>query len=386
MPKRIFIVGAGFYGLTLAEQASSLPNVEVIVFEKRNHIGGNAYSYTDTETSIEVHKYGTHIFHTNNLNIWNYVNRFSSFNDYKHKVIVNANAKKYSMPITLDTICSVYEKFMSPKEAYELITFETKEYQNLENTIKNGGGGDLEAFALSQVGKKLYNLLISGYTEKQWGRKPNELPKEIIKRIPVRFNFNSRYFSDKFEGIPSEGYGSLFNKMVSSKKIKVNLNTDYFEVKFKKSKNDLVIYTGPLDKYFNYIYGPLGWRTLDFVFKTENFDDYQGTSVVNYADLSIPYTRIHEFKHLTPERIIKDHTILAYEYSRAAGKDDDPYYPINTEQDRIKLNKYRDLILNEKNVIFGGRLGSYQYLDMHMAIGAALSDYNSKVLDWYKYA
>jgi len=372
--KHLYIVGAGFYGLTMADFAARELGVKVTVLEKRNHIGGNAFSYTDEDSGIQIHKYGTHIFHTNNVEVWDYVNRFSKFNDYSHKVLVNSFNQKFSLPITLDTICDMYGRFLSPIEAKVLIEAEREK--------QNNSTDDLESYAVGQVGKKLYKQLFHGYTFKQWGKDPSKLPKEIIKRLPVRYNFDTRYFTDQFQGIPIDGYGKLFEKMVQHSNIEVILNYDFRSESFILSENDLLIYTGPIDRYFNYRHGMLGWRTLDFEFKRLDLEDFQGNSVINYADPSIPYTRIHEFKHLHPEREPSDSTVIAYEYSRDASLNDDPYYPINDTNDRATLLLYREEIAKISNVIFGGRLGSYQYLDMHMAIASAINVYQTKVKDW----
>lgn len=373
MIKRIYIVGAGFYGLTIAEQAARKLGLECIVFESRDHIGGNAYSYPDSKTGIEIHKYGSHIFHTNNKLVWDYVNNFSQFNNYEHRVVVNASERKYTMPITLDTISDVYGRIFSPEEARKLIESERRfEFED-----------NLEGFALNQVGRKIYELLIAGYTEKQWGQNPKFLPKEIIKRIPIRYDFDTRYFTDEFQGIPLLGYGELFKNMVSNSKIKIEINYQFKKSDVELRSNDLLIYSGPIDAYYEFGLGHLGWRTLDFEISTLSIPDYQGCSVINYADREIPYTRIHEFKHLHPERQKLDETIIAREFSRQATEIDEPYYPINSVHDRRLLLRYRDLIKAEKNVLFGGRLGSYHYLDMHMAIAGAISDFNSVVVPWF---
>jgi len=371
--KRIYIVGAGFYGLTIAELASRILGLESIVFESREHIGGNAYSFSDSKTGIEVHKYGSHIFHTNNKSVWEYVNNFTQLNNYEHRVVVRANGRKYTMPITLDTISDVYGRIFTPQDARALI--ESERTLDVED--------NLEGFALNQVGRKIYELLIAGYTEKQWGEDPKFLSKEIIKRIPIRYNFDTRYFTDEYQGIPILGYGELFANMISNSKIKIELGH-----KFKKSdidlrSRDLLIYSGPIDAYYDFVLGHLGWRTLDFDFDTLSIPDFQGCSVINYADRETPFTRIHEFKHLHPEQQKADVTIIAKEFSRQATEIDEPYYPINSVSDRNLLLKYRGLIKAEKNVLFGGRLGSYQYLDMHMAIASALSDFNSIIVPWF---
>lgn len=371
--KRIAIVGAGFYGLVFAEQLSKLRNVELEIFEKRNHVGGNAWSYLDKSTGIEVHKYGSHLFHTSNTQVWNYINQFTSFSEYRHSVWANHRGSIYSMPINLGTISQFLGKHLSPKEA-ELWVNENRfsGVQSAEN---------LEQKAISLIGKPLYEAFVKGYTQKQWQTDPTKLPPDIISRLPVRFNFNNRYFNDTYEGLPLQGYFGLFQNLVSAIDAKIHIETDFLDYA-SHSEFDLVVYSGPIDRFFNYSHGVLGWRTLDFEFEIHEVTDFQGASVINYADTEVPYTRIHEFKHLHPERKYGDgKTIIAKEFSRFADSKDEPYYPINSIQDREMLLKYRKMCDLFPNVIFGGRLGSYRYLDMHMAIASALSDYRNIALD-----
>ncbi len=365
----VIIVGSGFFGATVAEKITDELNLKVAVLEKRSHIGGNSYSVIEEETQIEYHKYGSHIFHTNNKKVWDYCNRFTNFNNYRHKVLTVHKNKIYSMPINLSTINQFYEKNLNPKQAETFM----KSIANEEKYEDN-----FESKAISLIGKDLYEAFIKGYTLKQWQMDPRELPSTIISRLPVRFNYNTEYFDDFYQGIPLDGYTAWIEKLLS--KSKVFLNLDYFQVKDIISKEKLIIYTGPIDKYFNYKFGELTWRTLDFELETHLTNDYQGLSVMNYADLDVNYTRIHEFKHLHPERTYAENkTLIMKEYSRFANTKDEPYYPVNSKSDREKLNKYRELIKQEKNVLFGGRLGSYQYLDMHMAIASALNMYQSEI-------
>jgi len=369
---KIVIVGSGFYGCTMAERISSVLGQEVTILESRNHPGGNAYSYTDFDSGIEVHKYGSHLFHTNNSKIWEYVNKFDKFNEYRHFVWINSDNNIYSMPINLATISSVYGKPLTPTQAKDLIKIETSGSVEQNNNF--------EEFAISKIGYKLYNLLIKGYTWKQWEINPKELPISTFTRLPIRYNFNSRYFSDTFEGLPLGGYGKVFQNMLDNKLIRLHLNTDFFDVSQYIGSDSLIIYTGPIDRYFNYSQGQLSWRTLDFELQKLNTEDFQGCAVMNYGDKDVPFTRIHEFKHLHPERPQTETTIIAREFSRKAKIGDEPYYPVNSVEDRIKLSKYRELAKKQKNIIFGGRLGTYQYLDMHMAIAAALSDFENHVV------
>ena len=370
----VIVVGSGFFGLTIAERISSELGKSVLVLEKRNHIGGNAYSYIDDATGVEVHKYGSHLFHTNNEKVWKYVNKFSHFNNYQHRVLAIAHGQYLNLPINLQTISNVFGKIFTPQEAKKF--FEGLSREVIEE--------NLEARALNLVGKELYEILIKGYTEKQWGTSTTDLPASIINRLPVRNNLDSRYFTDLYQGLPIEGYSDLFGKMIDSKNITVELNIDFFSVKEFIESDQLVVYTGPLDRFFNYKHGVLGWRTVDFEFQTIPLDDFQGNAVINYCDREVPYTRIHEFFHLHPERTKKfGKTIIAKEYSRVALEGDEPYYPINSKSDRDKLLKYREEKIPE-NYFLGGRLGTYKYLDMHMAIASALSLYETKISRWFE--
>jgi UDP-galactopyranose mutase len=374
-PFDVIVVGAGFFGATIAERIATVVGRPVAVIEKRDHIGGNAYSEIDRETGIEVHKYGSHIFHTNSPLVWNYITRFTEFNDYRHRVFTCHNGCIYSLPINLMTICSYFKRAFNPDSAREYILTEaaSQPYPNPAN---------LEEKAISLIGPNLYKAFIRGYTAKQWQTDPRELPPEIITRLPVRYSFNDRYFSDKYEGIPIDGYAAVFNKMLRHPLIGVFLKVDFFDVWSCLGDNKLVIYTGPIDKFFNYRCGTLTWRTLDFEREVIPTTDFQGTSVMNYADLDIPWTRVHEFSHFHPERHYKMDagTVIFREYSRFAGLLDEPYYPIGTAGDKRIYAAYSNLSRSTENCIFGGRLGTYRYLDMHQAIGAALRAFEHDVM------
>lgn len=370
---KVVVVGSGFFGLTLAERISTVLNLPVLVLEKRSHIGGNAYSYKDSQTNIEIHKYGTHIFHTNNKNIWNYVNLFSEFNHYRHIVESQVNGKHYPIPINLDTLEMVFQRKFSEVEATEFFKAQKALLGEFE-------GSNAKSKAISLVGEILYETFYSGYTKKQWGVDPSELPAEIISRIPVRVNRNSEYFDDKYQGIPIHGYGELFKNMVRGKGITVLTDVDFFDYSELLTKNQALIYSGPLDRFFGYREGRLGWRSVEFSLETLSEPFFQNRAVINYPEAEIPYTRIHEFKHLHPESSHdKSQTVIAREFSKLTEDATDPYYPMNTQEDRIISEKYTQLANELPNLIVGGRLGRYQYLDMHMAIGNALNVFNNEV-------
>jgi len=370
----LVIVGSGFFGLTIAERAAEDLGLRVLILERRHHIGGNAYSEAEPQTGIEVHRYGAHLFHTSNNRVWEYVNRFTKFTGYQHRVFSIYKGRVYPMPINLGTICEYFGSAMSPDEARALVAEQSGE-------VETGSAANLEQKAISLIGRPLYEAFIRGYTFKQWQTDPVDLPAEIITRLPVRYTFNNRYFNDTHEGLPVDGYTAWLERMVDHPNIEVRLNTDFFALRSEIQGNVPVVYTGPLDEYFGYAAGELGWRTLDFDLEVVGTGDYQGTPVMNYADADVPFTRIHEFRHFHPERdwYPKDKTVIMREYSRFASRGDEPYYPINTAQDRERLLAYREMAGREPGVLFGGRLGTYQYLDMHMAIGAALSMYDNRL-------
>ena len=368
------VVGSGFFGLTIAERCANDLGLRVLILERRNHIGGNAYSEAEPQTGIEIHRYGAHLFHTSNARVWEYVNRFTTFTGYQHRVFSVYKGRVYPLPINLATICEYFGSVMSPDEARVLVAGQSAE-------VPPGSAANLEEQAISLIGRPLYEAFIRGYTYKQWQTDPTDLPAEIITRLPVRYTFNNRYFSDTFEGLPTDGYTAWLERMADHKNIEVRLGTDFAELRSSLLGNVPVVYTGPLDAYFGYAAGDLGWRTLDFDVEVLPTGDFQGTPVMNYADEDVPFTRIHEFRHFHPERdwYPKDKTVIMREYSRLAGHGDEPYYPINTGADRARLLNYREMAEREPGVFFGGRLGTYKYLDMHMAIGSALSMYDNHI-------
>jgi UDP-galactopyranose mutase len=363
----LVVVGSGFFGLTVAERCAADLGLRVLVIDRRNHIGGNAYSEDEPETGIEIHRYGAHLFHTSNTRVWEYANRFTAFTGYRHHVFTTYQGRVYQMPINLGTICEYFGKAMSPGEARRLVAEQAAEFDSA--TARN-----LEEKGVALVGRPLYEAFFAGYTAKQWQTDPKELPASIVSRLPVRYTFDNRYFSDTYEGLPAHGYTAWLEKMADHPHIEVQLNTEFADIRADMVGNVPVVYTGPVDAYFDYANGELGWRTLDFEQEICPIGDFQGTPVMNYADEDVPYTRIHEFRHFHPERDYPtDKTVIVREYSRFADTGDEPYYPINTAEDRERLLKYRELAKHEPDVIFGGRLGTYKYLDMHMAIGSALT-------------
>ena len=368
----LVVVGSGLFGLTIAEQAASRWGLRVAIVERRSHLGGNAYSEIDPETGIEVHKYGAHLFHTSNERVWEYVNRFTSFTSYVHRVWTTVDGVVYPMPVNLGTINQFFSAAYGPDEARALIAQQAAEVDGQEIT-------DFESKGVSLVGRPLFEAFFKNYTAKQWQTDPKDLPASIISRLPVRYNYDSRYFNDKYEGLPVDGYTAWMERMVASDLIDVYLDTDFFDPENPLNKAAVVgkvpvVYTGPVDRYFDYSAGDLSWRTVDFEKEVIDTGDYQGCSVMNYGDIDVPFTRIIEFRHFHPERDYQDEkTVIFREFSRFADHGDEPYYPVNTAQDRERLEQYRELMKNEDRVFFGGRLGTYKYLDMHMAIASALT-------------
>ena len=352
------IVGAGLYGATVA-QCLREKGKSALVIDKRDAIGGNVY--TQEIEGIQVHKYGAHIFHTNNKAVWDYVNRFAEFNRFTNSPVANYHGELYSLPFNMYTFNKLWG-VVTPREAEEKIR-EQREAAGITEP-KN-----LEEQAISLVGTDVYEKLVKGYTEKQWGRPCRELPAFIIRRLPVRFTFDNNYFNARFQGIPIGGYTAMVEKMLSGTEIR--LGVDYLADKAAwDAVADQVVYTGPIDRYFNYCFGPLEYRSVRFeteVLKTPNF---QGNAVVNYTDRETPYTRIIEHKHF--EFGTQPKTVISREYSSEWKVGDEPYYPVNDEKNRSLYEKYRALAEKEAHVTFGGRLGEYKYYDMDAVIERAL--------------
>ncbi len=363
----VVVVGSGFFGLTVAERTAATGGRRVLVLERRQHIGGNAWSEIEPETGIEVHRYGAHLFHTSNRRVWDYVNRFTDFTGYQHRVHSVSKGQVYPLPINLATVCQYFGRQLSPEQARALVREHAAEVDPARVT-------NLEDRAISLIGRPLYEAFIRGYTEKQWQADPRDLPAEVISRLPVRYTYDNRYFSDDYEGLPVDGYAAWLERMAHRPGIDVVLGVDFFDVRALVPAGTPVVYTGPVDRFFDFAEGRLGWRTLDFEQEVLPIGDFQGTAVMNYADSDVPRTRIHEFRHFHPERGYRtDRTVVVREYSRRAEPRDEPYYPVNTPADRAVLTRYRRRAAVEPDVFFGGRLGTYRYLDMHMAIASALS-------------
>ncbi len=363
----VVVVGSGFFGLTVAERLANELGKRVLVLERRDHIGGNAWSEREPTTGIEVHRYGAHLFHTSNARVWDYVNRFTTFTGYQHRVFSVFKGRVYPLPINLGTICEFFGRHLSPDEARALVREQASE-------VDTADAGNLEEKAISLIGRPLYEAFVRGYTQKQWQTDPRDLSADIIARLPVRYTFDNRYFNDTFEGLPTDGYAAWLTRMADHPLIEVQTGVDFFDVRANLPPGAPIVYTGPLDRYFDFSEGALAWRTLDFEQEVLPTGDFQGTSVMNYADEDVPWTRIHEFRHFHPERDHPtDRTVVVREFSRAAGPGDEPYYPINAASDRDRLERYRQKARAEQGVLFGGRLGTYKYLDMHMAIASALT-------------
>lgn len=352
------IVGAGLFGSTFAYEATKRGK-KCLVIDKRNHIGGNIYC--ENINGINVHKYGAHIFHTANKEIWDYVNKFAEFNNYINSPIANYEGELYNMPFNMNTFTKLWNDVITPQDAINKIEEQKKELSH-EPT-------NLEEQAISLVGRDIYEKLIKGYTEKQWGRDCRDLPSFIIKRLPVRFTFNNNYFNDRYQGIPIGGYNKIIEKMLEN--CDIELNVDYLKNKEKyDSIANRTIYTGMIDEYYNYSLGNLDYRSLRFENEILDIDNYQGNAVINYTDSKTAYTRIIEHKHF--EFNDCKGTVITKEYPSDWKIGDEAYYPVNDEKNNELYNKYKALSLKENNILFGGRLGQYKYYDMDKVIIAAL--------------
>ncbi len=353
------IVGAGLFGATCAYELNK-KGYKCLVIDKRNHIAGNIY--TKEIEGINVHQYGAHIFHTSNKEIWEYINQFAEFNNYINQPVARYKNELYNLPFNMNTFTKLWSYVFTPEDAKHRIEEEKAKYHIDEP--KN-----LEEQAINLVGPTIYEKLIKGYTAKQWGRPCTELPAFIIKRLPVRFTFDNNYFNDRYQGIPIGGYTKIIEKMLAG--IEVRLNYDY-----KLHKNELeakhIIYSGPIDEYFDFCFGPLEYRKVEFKNEILDTPNYQGNAVVNYTEYEVPYTRIIEHKHFEFDEA-SPKTVISKEYSSTWKPGDEPYYPVNNDKNNGLYNKYRKLADKEKNVSFGGRLGLYKYYDMDDTIEAAFA-------------
>lgn len=363
------IVGAGLFGSIFAYEANKAGK-RVLVIDRRKHIGGNIY--TKEMDGIQVHEYGAHIFHTSDKEVWDYVQQFAEFNRYTNSPVARYGDELYNLPFNMNTFSKMWGA-KTPKEAKEIIDRQIQEAGITEP--KN-----LEEQAISLVGKDIYEKLVKGYTEKQWGKRATELPSFIIRRLPVRFVYDNNYFNDKYQGIPVGGYTQMIEKMLAG--IEVRLGTDFFEDRESlASEAEDIVFTGMIDTYYEYCYGELEYRSLRFETEIMPIENYQGNAVVNYTEYEVPYTRIIEHKHFeygcqggygNTGAEVNPRTVVTREYPAAWKKGEEPYYPMNDEKNNALYGKYRELAEKEEHVIFGGRLGMYRYYDMHQVVAEAL--------------
>jgi len=358
--KRLAIAGAGFSGAVIARELALTGKYIIDVFESRDHVAGNCHSERDPETGVMVHVYGPHIFHTSNEKVWNYIRQFDEFMPFVNRVKAITQGRVFSLPINLLTINQFFGKTFSPNEARQFM-------ESIgDNSIKNPQ--TFEEQALRFVGRELYDAFFKGYTLKQWGMDPSELPASILQRLPVRFNYDDNYYSSTFQGMPRHGYTHIIEKMLDHPNIRVHLKSRF--AREQAAEYDHLFYSGPIDGWFGHSEGRLGYRTLDFV--AERHDgDYQGNPVINYGDVNVPWTRISEHKHFSPWES-HERTLIFKEYSRFCDENDTPYYPIRLVHEKAQLERYVELAKEERNMTFVGRLGTYRYLDMHVTIAEAL--------------
>jgi UDP-galactopyranose mutase len=351
------VVGCGLFGVVFAREMTNVGK-RCLIIDKRKHIGGNVY--TENIEGINVHVYGPHIFHTSDESIWNYVNKYAKFNNFRYEPLANFNGNIYNLPFNMNTFSKMWG-VVTPQEAMTKINSQIVNVDNPKN---------LEEFALSKVGLDIYNKLIKGYTKKQWGTDPVNLPISIIKRIPLRFNYDNNYYNDIYQGIPIGGYTKMIQNIIGD--IEVKLDRDFLENKqYYESLSDNIVYTGKIDEFFEYKFGELEYRSLKFETEILNIENYQGVAGVNYTDLNVPWTRIIEHKHF--EMSNTKNTIITREYPQNFDKNNIPYYPINDDKNNKIYQKYKELSKEYPNIIFGGRLAEYKYYDMHQIIGSALS-------------
>jgi UDP-galactopyranose mutase len=378
MKREVGVVGAGFAGAVLARELAESGNFKVVVFDERNHVAGNCHTERDKETGVLVHKYGPHIFHTSREDVWKYINRFGQFGVFTNRVKAVTAQGMFTLPINLLTINQFFKKQLRPQEAKEFVA-----------TLGDATIGDAKTFeeqALKFLGRDLYETFFRGYTKKQWGVEPSELPATILQRLPVRFNYDDNYYASKYQGIPVEGYTKIVENILDHPNIQVRLG-ERFSPELKSEFAHL-FFSGPMDSFFGYQLGRLQYRSLVF----ERFDeegDYQGNPVINYCEEKVPYTRITEHKHFAPWEVHQK-TVCFREYSKLADENDIPYYPLRLKNDKSLLKEYTNLVHESKGVTFLGRLATYRYLDMHAVIGESLDLANTcitnKITDWPKFS
>ncbi|MDR0534285.1 MAG: UDP-galactopyranose mutase [Verrucomicrobiales bacterium] len=359
--KNILIVGAGFSGAILARELAERANCSTLVLDVRDHIAGNCHTYRDPISNVMIHKYGPHIFHTKNQRVWEYINRFTTFGPYTHRVKAITAQGVFSLPVNLLTINQFFNKILNPNEAYNLL-------QKLgDKSIHEPR--NFEEQALKFVGPELYQTFFYGYTKKQWGCEPSELPASLLKRLPIRFNYDDNYFFDPHQGIPVDGYSAIIEKILAHPKITVQLNTKFTHD--MPANYDHVFYSGTIDGFFDYRLGRIGYRTVTFE-RIDTKGDFQGSAQINYTNLNVPFTRIHEHKHFTPWEA-HEKTVAFREFSKETEPDDIPYYPKNLQVDQTLYQRYCELAKTQPKITFVGRLGTYRYLDMDTTIAEALT-------------
>lgn len=387
MHQDILIVGAGLWGAVMAERLASLGR-SVLILDKRNHTGGNCHSCVEAHTGIEQHVYGAHIFHTANASVWAYMNRFTPFTGYRHKVLSRHKGRVYPLPISLATINQFFGLDLRPMDVDAFL----RDQIGVQGGETCGGTGhdnpgNLESRAISLIGRPLYEAFIKGYTWKQWQTAPCELAADIITRLPVRRNYNTDYFNDPWQGMPTHGYATLFERLLDHPLIEVRLNTDYFQAAQRHELPAVrhTFYTGPLDAFFDHDLGRLGWRSVRFDTRIEPVQDWQGAAVINEADLEVPYTRTIEYKHFHPERDAFNSpvTLISHEFSTAWPDPNppagtfaaDPCYPLDTPENRALRDRYLERAGTLPDITFGGRLGLYRYMDMDKTVAHALETF-----------
>lgn len=365
---KFLVVGCGLTGAVISRSLADAGH-SITIIDQRSHIAGNCHTERDNNTGVMEHVYGPHIFHTSDETVWDYINKHGEIMPYTNRVKTTYKNQVYSLPINLHTINQFYQKSLNPTEAKEFLNTITDKSISFPNNF--------EEQALKFIGKDLYEAFFKGYTLKQWGCDPKSLPASILKRLPVRFNYDDNYYSHKYQGMPKDGYTKIIQSITNHEKIQININKKYSHD--EKNEYDHIIWTGKIDEWFNYAEGRLSYRTLDFI-KHEATGDFQGTAVMNYGDITVPYTRIHEHKHFSPWET-HDKTIYIEEHSRLCGENDIPYYPIHLEEENTLLDKYLELAKKEKDITFAGRLGTYRYMDMDVSIKEALALAESLISD-----